>query len=154
AFLAGQIAPHSPSAQFADYVYAPPVLPRVIDADGGWHRPFVYPIRLADRLERRYVEDRSRRIPFAWSPTKGLAAGVQSAAPWLPLGGDALGRDLLSRLLYGARPSLGIAAIASAGALLIGAVIGAAAGFAGGRLDDLLMRMADAVIVLPAVYVA
>ncbi len=56
-------------------------------------------------------------------------------------------------MLCGARLSLGAALLATAGALLAGALIGAAAGYAGGLLDALAMRLADFVIVLPVVYV-
>ena len=51
------------------------------------------------------------------------------------------------------RLSLGVSVVATAGALLLGAIIGAFAGFHGGRLDDLLMRLADFVLVLPAIYI-
>jgi peptide/nickel transport system permease protein len=129
------------------------MLPHVVDADGAWHLPFVYPIRLADRLERRFVEDRTRRIPLRWL-TGGVVLSVdEQAGPWLPLGGDPLGRDILARLASGARASLGVALAAAVGALVMGALLGAVAGYAGGRLDGLLMRAADFVLVLPAIYV-
>jgi peptide/nickel transport system permease protein len=76
-----------------------------------------------------------------------------SGSPWFPLGTDALGRDVLSRLLVGARLSLGIALVAAAGALLIGTFAGALAGFVGRWVDEGLMRVAEFVIALPAIYV-
>jgi ABC-type dipeptide/oligopeptide/nickel transport system permease subunit len=78
----------------------------------------------------------------------------ESEGPWLPLGSDPLGRDVLARLLYGARISLAVAALASLGALALGILVGAPAGFAGGRLDAILMGFADFVLLLPAIYVA
>jgi peptide/nickel transport system permease protein len=151
ALSAGALAPNDPTRQFPDYEYAPPMRPHVVDDDGAWHWPFAYPVRLVDRLERRYVEDRSRRIPLAFRP--GLRAADDSAGPWLLLGGDDVGRDVFARLLGGARLSLGLAVFAAAGALGLGSFVGALSGFAGGRLDELLMRTADFVMVLPAVYV-
>jgi peptide/nickel transport system permease protein len=56
-------------------------------------------------------------------------------------------------VVYGAPLSLGVAILGALGALTIGALIGAVAGFYGGKLDELLMRVADFVLVLPAIYV-
>ena len=147
------VAPHDPGRQFADFSYAPPMWPRVVDADGTWRRPFVYPLRLADRLERRFTEDRGRPLPIRWFSSGALAQVDESGGPWLLLGGDALGRDIFARVVRGARLSLGVSIAAAGGALLLGALAGALAGFAGGRLDDLLMRTADFVLILPAIYV-
>lgn len=143
---------HSAAQQFPE-VYAPPMPPRIRDADGHWRRPFVYPVRLVDRLERRYELDRSRPMEIRWFTDGALASIDERHGPWLPLGSDAVGRDVFARLLRGARLSLGLAAIAAAGALAIGALLGAAAGFAGGRTDAILMAAADFVLVLPGIYV-
>ncbi len=67
----------------------------------------------------------------------------------LPLGSDQLGRDLLHELIYGARVSLGIGALAALTALSIGIVIGTLAGFLGGWCDDLLMRLTEAFQTVP-----
>ena len=66
-----------------------------------------------------------------------------------PLGTDELGRDLLLRLLYGGRVSLLIGIVAALCAAIIGTAIGLLAGYYGGLLDALLMRLADGVIALP-----
>ena len=66
-----------------------------------------------------------------------------------PLGTDELGRDLLMRLLEGGRVSLAVGLSAAVAGSALGTVIGLSAGFVCGRLDDLLMRLADAVIALP-----
>jgi peptide/nickel transport system permease protein len=129
------------------------MLPRVVYPDGSVGRPFVYPIRLADRLERRYEIEPDRPLPLRWLSGGTVASVDESAGPWLPLGGDPLGRDVLARLLYGARLSLGVASLAAAGAVLIGLIVGAPAGFFGGRLERVLMAVADFILVLPAMYV-
>lgn len=136
------IAPYDPGRLFDGYPFAPPMRPHVVDDEGRWHLPFAYPVTIVDRLERAYAEDRSRRISLA------------SAEPWFLLGSDGLGRDVLSRLLAGAQLSLGVALAAAAVALLLGSIVGAAAAYAGGWIDGVLMRAADLVMVLPVIYLA
>jgi peptide/nickel transport system permease protein len=153
AAAAHRIAVNPPERQFSDYVYAPPMAPRVIDEGGAWRWPFVYPLRVENRLERRFVEDRTHPMPLHLFTDGSMVSVGDAPSPWFPLGTDALGRDVFARLVTGARLSLGVAMSAAAGALLLGAIAGAFAGFAGGRLDDLLMRLSDFMIALPAVYV-
>ena len=140
--IAPALAPYPPGRQFPGYQYAPPMRPHLIDDQGGWHWPYAYAVRLQDPIERRYVADRSIRV-----------ASFSAPEPWFLLGSDALGRDVLSRLLVGARLSLGIALVATLCALAVGGLVGSVSGYAGGRVDDLLMRIADGVMVLPAIYV-
>lgn len=135
-------APYEPGRQFPGYQYAPPMLPRIVADDGEWHRPFAYAIKAEDPIERRYGEDRATRVTSFGGPQ-----------PWFLLGSDALGRDVLSRVLVGAQFSLGIAAIATILSIALGAFVGAVAGYAGGWADTTLMRLADLVIVLPGIYV-
>jgi peptide/nickel transport system permease protein len=70
------------------------------------------------------------------------------------LGTDGLGRDILSRLLTGARLSLGTALLASALVTVIGVVLGTLAGFYGGFLDRVLMRTVDVVLAVPGLALA
>lgn len=76
-----------------------------------------------------------------------LGATAPSAEHWL--GTDPLGRDLLTRILYGGRVSLLVGIAATSVSLLIGVLYGAIAGFAGGRLDSLMMRIVDVLYALP-----
>ncbi len=66
-----------------------------------------------------------------------------------PLGTDELGRDFLVRLLYGGRVSLFVGLVTAATAAVIGTAVGLLAGYHGGLLDSLLMRVTDGVIALP-----
>jgi peptide/nickel transport system permease protein len=71
-----------------------------------------------------------------------------------PLGTDNLGRDIFARLLYGGRISLVLAASAMALAAGVGVAVGLIAGLAGGRLDDLVMRLADVQLAFPVIMLA
>jgi peptide/nickel transport system permease protein len=66
-----------------------------------------------------------------------------------PFGTDSFSRDVLSRVIYGARVSLGVAAASVALAVTLGALVGALAGFAGGWVDAVAMRLVDAVLSVP-----
>jgi peptide/nickel transport system permease protein len=68
-----------------------------------------------------------------------------------PLGCDAQGRDIFSRVFYGARTSLFVALIAVSIATSLGVLIGLLAGYYGGKVDDLIMRVVDAVISIPGI---
>ena len=76
-----------------------------------------------------------------------LGATAPSAAHWL--GTDIFGRDMLTRIMYGGRVSLMVGFIATAVALVIGILWGAVAGFVGGRLDAVMMRIVDIMYALP-----
>jgi len=74
---------------------------------------------------------------------------VEGANPAVPLGKDGLGRDILSRLIYGARVSLlvGLTAVVIGG--MLGTSLGVVAGYFGGRVDDIIMRIADVQLAFP-----
>lgn len=71
-----------------------------------------------------------------------------------PLGTDIQGCDVYARLIYGTRASLGVGLLATVGSLLLGAVLGAAAGFFGGWLDVVISRITDVVFALPFILAA
>src|SRR3989440_11210443 len=68
------------------------------------------------------------------------------------LGTDELGRDTLTRLIWGARVSLGVAFLTVAMSLSVGTTVGMVAGYYGGWIDDVLMRFVDMVLAIPAIF--
>jgi peptide/nickel transport system permease protein len=146
ALVAPWCAPYDPVLTHRAFLFAPPMPPRVI-GDAGLQAPFIYPVVLADRLSQTYEEDRARTQPLPWF------APTDAASPSFLLGADSFGRDVLSRILHGARRSIGLGLAATMGAVFLGVCIGGAAAYRGGLLDDLLMRVADFVLVLPVIYV-
>lgn len=78
-----------------------------------------------------------------------LGASPPSAEHWL--GTDTLGRDLLTRIMYGGRISLMVGVLATAVALMVGVIWGTVAGYYGGRIDAVMMRIVDIMYALPFV---
>ena len=110
-----------------------------------------------------YVTDPSNAFapPYIWPYIQWLTGADPTTAPTLLyesngiphwLGTDQLGRDQLSRLLYGGRISLSIAVIAAAIAMFLGVVVGAAAGYFGGIIDDIFMWVLSIFTSIPDIY--
>jgi len=116
---------------------------------------------------------RTNRLALAGAVVLAVLAAIALLAHWLaphdplqvnlpdallapcaeyPLGTDLLGRDVLSRLIYGARISLSIGIIAVGIAMLVGLAIGAMAGFYGGWVDAVLMRLVDTMLSIPTIF--
>ncbi len=85
-------------------------------------------------------------LPPAW--VKKSSSGASGEAQF-PLGTDTLGRDLLSRVIYGARVSMMVGFVPATIILVVGTTIGLLAGYSGGRADNLLMRMTDVAYAFP-----
>jgi peptide/nickel transport system permease protein len=151
--------------QHRSYPFAPPAQIHLTDADGNFHwRPFVYAVEMTDIESRGYNEDKTRIFPIRFfverEPYKILGLfqsrthlfGVDEPARIFLLGTDALGRDIFTRLLHGARLSLTIVAVAMVISLPLALLVGCLTGFYGGSVDFVGMRLIELFLALPALY--
>ena len=88
------------------------------------------------------------------SPTEFAGIPYSHASSALPLGADNLGRDVLSRFLWGGRSVLGLALLATALGLAVGVSIGLIAAYSRSILDDILMRAMDVILAFPSIVLA
>ena len=102
------------------------------------------------------VSPRERLTPPAWSGPQYLnGVEVRPAGSWENiLGTDKLGRDVLSRIMHGARISLSISLLAILAGGVVGSALGVLAGYFGGLLDHVVMRLVDIFITIPGLLFA
>jgi peptide/nickel transport system permease protein len=165
ALIAPFLAPYTEDAIDRERFYHPPMRLHWVDAGGGFHAlPFVHPTRLADERRFRYEEDRSVAVPLRWfargTPYKlfGLIPadrhlfGVDPPHRIYLLGADPSGRDVLSRLLYGAQISLTVGLVGIAISFTLGMLLGGISGFFGGWVDTVIMRTTELIFSIPGLY--
>jgi peptide/nickel transport system permease protein len=151
ALLAGALAPYPYDEQHRDFPLAPPSRVHFLDAAGHLHaRPFVYAI--VPDSAGGYREEPSRSYGIQLLPGNGRLFGVARPGLLFLIGADAYGRDIFSRLLYGARVSLFTGLLAASLSMGIGALLGIVAGFYSGWIDQLLMRAGELALALPWFY--
>tara|TARA_R110002049_G_scaffold307712_2_gene509115 strand:- start:88392 stop:89546 length:1155 start_codon:yes stop_codon:yes gene_type:complete len=161
--IAGFIAPYTPNERSADFLYAPP---QSIEFwhDGAFVGPHVHPITAkADLTEYRwrYTTDDSTALPlqflckggsyrlFGLIPSDTHLFCAPDGASVFLWGSDRLGRDVFSRILYGAQLSLTVGLIGITVSFLLGITFGAIAGYFGGKIDWTINRVIEILRSLP-----
>ncbi|MEN9354750.1 MAG: hypothetical protein RL318_2075, partial [Fibrobacterota bacterium] len=167
AAFADILAPYAADDESREHSWAAPTSIHLKDLDG-WHAPFIYPVSYTfdENAQRVWQEDTSRKIPLKlWSKSAGTSFwgivpldhrlfGIDAAsgARLYLLGADSRGRDLFSRILYGARISLTIGILGVSVTLFLAMLVGGIAGYFGGWTDSLLMRLCEVVMLVPGFY--
>lgn len=168
ALFADFLAPRDPNAYIGRFTYAPPQQLHLFDTSAGFaFAPFVYDYKVTvdpEALKRSFELDTDKKIPVyffvASEPYKLLGfiplrhrfiGPADARAPFYLLGADRLGRDMLSRLIHGARISLSIGLSGVMLSLVIGVTIGGISGYVGGRTDMVIQRVIEFIWSLPQI---
>jgi peptide/nickel transport system permease protein len=147
------IAPYDPTHQYRNLPDCPPMRPR-LSAPADWSHGllFAYPMKMDDALARHFVEDRSRKIWLRFFHQGHLLTTESPDDPCFIMGSEGLGRDLFSRIVYGARVSMCIGLVGVLISFSLGISVGAFSGLVGGRTDNLIMRWCEIEMSLPSFY--
>lgn len=152
AIFADFISPYSYDDEDRDFSYCPATRIEFFD-EGALCLPFVYGRRLTfDAMHRRvYVMDKTKKYPLRFLKAGRLLSVDQGGRLYL-WGADSRGRDLFSRIWYGARISLSIGLLGAAISFVLGLLVGGIAGFYGGWIDCALMRVTEMFMMIPGFY--
>lgn len=159
------VAPTTGDANNPAYTYAPPQ--RVHVWDSGHLGLYVYGYKMTRdpvTLEQSFKVDRTQKIPLTlfgrgpsyrmwglFDTSRHLLAPTPRDAPVYLLGANALGQDVLSRVIYGARISMSIGLVGVALSLVIGLLLGGISGYYGGAADTLIQRLIEFLISIPTI---
>ena len=164
------VGPYDPDKAMIQFKQSPPTTIHLRDAEGNFHRPFVYQSERAlnpETLAITYKEDTSLMYPIelfvqgepydlwgVWRETTLRLFGIPSAEGKqgiFLLGTDRLGRDMFSRIAYGARISLSLGLIGVFLSLILGVLLGGISGYYGGWIDTVVQRLIEFIRVIPTI---
>jgi peptide/nickel transport system permease protein len=147
------IAPYDPTHQYRNLPDCPPMRLHLAAPSEWLHGLlFAYPMTMTDAMARRFAEDRSHRIWIRFFHRGHLFTTDSLANPYFLLGSENLGRDLFSRIVYGARVSMCIGLVGVFISFSLGITVGAFSGLMGGMTDNLIMRWCEIEMSLPSFY--
>jgi peptide/nickel transport system permease protein len=146
-------APYDPAYQNRAMPDCPPMRLH-LSAPSEWPRGLLWshPMRLIDAEERTFAPDPARRIYIHLFSGGHLFTTDSEKEPYYMLGSDGLGRDLFSRIVYGARVSMCVGLIGVLITFSLGITVGALSGYVGGLTDNLIMRWSEIEMSLPSFY--
>ncbi len=161
------VATNDPRQVYQNLTYAPPRKIHFVDENGFSWRPFVYGYKATRDMETFklvYEEDRERKYYlhflvegdeyklFGLFPGNIHLFGLKDAdEPLYLLGGDRLGRDLFSRIIYGSRISLTVGLVGVFLSMILGTLIGGISGYYGGTIDVIVQRVIELLISIPSI---
>lgn len=153
AIAAPFVAPYDYTEQNRTFPHCPPS-PLRIHSPSSWSESIFYthPLALADPITRRYEADTDVQVPIRLFHAGHLFTTPAGEPRFFLLGTDSLGRDLFSRIVFGARISLSIGVIGVSISFIIGLLFGSLAGYTGGWVDNVMMRLVEIVMSLPSFY--
>ncbi len=147
------IAPYDPTHQYRNLPDCPPMRLHFAPPSQWSHGFFfAYPMTMNDAMARHYSEDRSQRTWIRLFYRGHLFTTESPANPYFILGSENLGRDLFSRIVYGARVSMCIGLVGVLISFSLGITVGAFSGLMGGMTDNLIMRWCEIEMSLPSFY--
>ncbi len=146
-------APYDPTLQYRELPDCPP-MGLHLSEPANWPHGLLYsyPMRMADPMERKFAADRSRRIYVHLLARGHLFVTDRGDPPYFAMGSDGLGRDLLSRIIYGSRVSMCVGLVGVLITFSLGITVGALSGYMGGLTDNLIMRWSEIEMSLPSFY--
>ncbi len=163
------VAPYDPEQFFTQYKLCPPTRIHIRDAQGRFQWPFIYKLqrqRDPETMRIIYTEDTTTAYPIRLfvrgSPYRlwglfsldrhlfGIDAPREEQGVFL-LGADRMGRDLFSRVCYGARISLSIGLVGVFLSLILGIILGGISGYYGGLLDNIIQRAIEFIRSIPSI---
>ena len=154
ALFAPFVSPYDFRAQNRKHPNAPPTHIHISPLAEWGESPFYFhPSKMVDVFKRRYEEDRSRKVYIDFLTGDGRLFGPRDkAGKVFLLGSDALGRDLFSRILHGGRVSLTVGILGVLISYSLGIIIGSISGYFGGRIDNIIMRIAEVFMSVPSFF--